>query len=489
MRVQTRLYGMYGALLLSAVIVGAMALWSMHRWQVATEALSVAYIQNLRAVELRGHLLRQIKEVLDALVMMDPDADVEMQRFRTPIAQLFTALQRDMQTVEERQLIRKLAAIDRQVFRTGMQIFRDIRSDRWDRARGRMERDLEQRLFPAEERALAALTRFYRSNARRAIERAMIRNRWVQFTTGIMLVLVFLQGLTLFLGIQRWLVQPLRVIHRATSVISTGDLAHRVPIRTRDEFGELAASINRMAAALRESQDRLVRTERLAAVGELTAYIAHNIRNPLASIRSAAQLGLDDLSTGDLANVQEALEDIVHVVDKLDAWVHNLLTFTRPLVLRRRWQDVRTVLREVIALLKPKWTEKRLRVTMEAAPDLPTVYIDAEQLEQAIAAVITNAIEASPVGAPIRLAAWTDTERRCIRIAVHDAGGGIRSEWVDKVFAPYFTTKVDGVGLGLTMAKKIVEAHGGDITIASQEGRGTTVTINLPLGMDSCPES
>lgn len=93
-------------------------------------------------------------------------------------------------------------------------------------------------------------------------------------------------------GIHRWLVRPLQVIRQSTAVLSTGDLSHRVPIHTRDEFGELAASIHRMAAALQESRDRLIQSERLAAVGELTSYIAHNVRNPLASIRSAAQVGL-----------------------------------------------------------------------------------------------------------------------------------------------------------------------------------------------------
>jgi signal transduction histidine kinase len=489
MRVQTKLYAIYTILLLSTAVVGTVALGSMHRWRSAVEALSITHAQSLRAVELRGHLLRQFKEVLDAFVIDDPDADVEMLRSRKESDSLLAQLSRQARTSEERALIDRLRQIDQEVFWVSLQVFEDLRHGAWDRARTRMEQDLERRLFPQEEQAIARLRYFYQEDAGRAIERAIVRNRWVQITTGFTLLFVLLQGLTLSWGIHRWLVRPLQVIRQSTAVLSTGDLSHRVPIYTRDEFGELAASIHRMAAALQESQDRLIRSERLAAVGELTSYIAHNVRNPLASIRSAAQVGLDDLADGDLLRVRETLEDVIHVVDRLEAWVQNLLDLTRPLVLQRNVQDVTSVLQDVVAILRPKGSTKGLELVTEFPSEPLRTSIDAGLMEQALVAVVANAIEASPPGARVQIRAHLDRETGWVVITVQDEGAGIPAHLLEKVFVPYFTTKADGMGLGLTMAKKIIEAHGGVIKIASQEGQGTTVTIRLPMGGGACPES
>jgi len=177
MRVQTKLYVIYTILLLSATVVGTAALGSMHRWRSAVEALSITHAQSLRVVELRGHLLRQFKEVLDAFVIDDPDADAEMLRSRKESDSLLAQLFQQARTSEERALIDQLRQIDQEVFRVSLQVFEDLRHGAWDRARTRMEQDLERRLFPQEEQAIARLRHFYQGNARQAIEQAVARNR------------------------------------------------------------------------------------------------------------------------------------------------------------------------------------------------------------------------------------------------------------------------------------------------------------------------
>lgn len=177
------------------------------------------------------------------------------------------------------------------------------------------------------------------------------------------------------------------------------------------------------------------------------------------------------------------------MVDRLEAWVQNLLDLTRPLVLQRNVQDVTSVLQDVVAVLKPKGSAKGLEFFTEFPSEPLWASIDASLMEQALVAVVTNAIEASPPGARVQVRAHLDRETGWAVITVQDEGAGIPAHLLEKVFAPYFTTKADGIGLGLTMAKKIIEAHGGVIRIASQERQGTTVIIRLPMGDGACPKS
>ncbi len=361
----------------------------------------------------------------------------------------------------------------------GRRVVTDLQAGRVESARARIERDLERDLFPRLEAQLGQLKAFYEAQAARSAEQALQRLRGVRLLTVLAVAVCLGQGLVLFHGIQRWLVRPIHEIARSTEVIRTGDLSHRVPVRASDELGELATAINRMAASLQAVQERLVRSERWAAVGELSSYIAHNIRNPLASIRSAAQVSLEDLERGDAERVRESLQDIVQVVDRLERWTRHLLDLTRPVALRPSRGNVVSLIREVVAFLEPKGEAKRLRWVLDLAEPLPDQSLDWEQMEQALIALVVNAIKASRPGGTVRLAASRTPAGRVL-VTVQDTGVGMPEEVLARAFEPYFTTKPDGVGMGLPMAKKVVEAHGGTIAIVSQVGVGTTVTVDLP---------
>jgi len=381
---------------------------------------------------------------------------------------------------QEVALIQVLHRTHQQVIEVVGEVFQDLRAGRWGRARGTMEEELEGVLFPREEAAIEALKAFYQEQSKRAIDHTLAVNRFMGILTGTALVLFLIQGAALLIGIQRWLVKPLDEIGRSTAIISTGDLEHRILVKAQDELGKLAASINRMASALQEIQGRLVQSERLAAIGELSSYIAHNIRNPLASVRSAAQVSLEDL--GDSESVQETLHDIIYAVDKLEGWVRNLLSYIRPITLTRAPQNINRLIQDVIALLKPKLEEKELHLLLNFWEGMPDLVLDEEHMEQVFSAMITNAVEASPYGGCLRITSQVEDGGKRMAVAISDNGAGIPPEALQKVCDPYFTTKPNGVGLGLTMARKIVEAHGGAIGIMSSKGEGTTVTIHLPLG-------
>jgi len=284
-----------------------------------------------------------------------------------------------------------------------------------------------------------------------------------------------------FMAIRVWLVRPIQALGRATRVISTGDLGHRIPVTSRDEFGTLAASINTMAGSLAENQRRLLAAERFAAVGEMSAYVAHNIRNPLASIRVTAQTELLDVPASDPRRA--SFEDIVTAADRLESWLGDLLRFSSPVTLERTLEDVNALIERCAALARPLLARQGLVLNLTLDPALGYVALDRNKIEQVVSAVLSNAIDASPTGSTIRIASAlhpgpNGSSRACLR--VQDAGRGIPRERLKTLFTLFSTTKKSGTGLGLALAQKIVTAHHGTITVTSEEGEGTVVEIGLP---------
>lgn len=296
------------------------------------------------------------------------------------------------------------------------------------------------------------------------------------------MLLALAWGGGLLFGIQQWLVKPLQAIGRSTAIISTGELDHTVQVASRDELGDLAASINRMARSLKEIQERLLQAERVAAAGELSAYIAHNIRNPLASIRSSAQAALNASQVSEEVRID--LTSVIETVDHLGQWVHHFLFALKPITATLTPSDPNRVVEQALDVVRPMIEQKRITIELSATPELPVIPLDERYLEQAFVALLTNACDATPQGGKIRIASRLIREGdgpAGIVIELADNGGGIPAEMLQRLFTPYMTTKRDGVGLGLTMARKIISAHGGSLALSNRPEGGTTVNIHLPL--------
>jgi two-component system, NtrC family, sensor histidine kinase HydH len=331
------------------------------------------------------------------------------------------------------------------------------------------------------------LKKFYHVEVNRLRERARFVTR---LSTGLFLAIVtlVLAGMmAYFTAIRVWLVRPLQALGRATGVISTGDLAHRIPVGSGDEFGTLAESINTMAASLAEHQRRLLAAERFAMVGEMSAYVAHNIRNPLASIRTTAQA--EFLSLGEQDPRRESFRDIVTATDRLESWIGDLLRFSSPVTLVRTPESVNALVERCTALARAQLAGKGLRLELALEPALAPVPLDRNKMEQVFSAVLANAMDASPAGATIRVSSALRQPNHvplaCIR--VEDAGPGIPADRVGKLFTLFSTTKKSGTGLGLALAQKIVTAHDGTISVTSRAGEGTVVEISLPATERSVP--
>jgi two-component system, NtrC family, sensor histidine kinase HydH len=239
-----------------------------------------------------------------------------------------------------------------------------------------------------------------------------------------------------------------------------------------------AAALRAANAELRATQEQLLASERLAALGEVSAAVAHGIRNPLANIRASAQVALAWAAEP----VQGSLRAITGEVDRLGEWLQALLGYVRPFELQRTSVDVNEMAVDLLSVLEPQLTEAKIDAEQSLAPALPAITADKALLQQALLAVLENAIQAMRAGGTLRVETrpCTHRERPAVEIVVRDNGHGIRPDQIGRVFEPFFTTKTRGTGLGLALTRKVIEQHGGRAEVESQLEQGTTVYVRLP---------
>ncbi len=230
---------------------------------------------------------------------------------------------------------------------------------------------------------------------------------------------------------------------------------------------------------VRALEEEVRRREKLAAIGNLAAGVAHEIRNPLSSIRGyASYFGAKfDPDSED----RKAAQVMVREVDRLNRVITELIEYSRPSVLARRMTGLGGVVEHSLRLIQPDAQAAGVRVATRGLADAPEVSIDPDRFSQALLNVFLNAVQAMPEGGVMTVAVGTAEDGR-VFVETADEGVGIAPEDMDKVFNPYFTTKAAGTGLGLAVALKIVEAHGGEMRMSPGPGRGTSVVIALPTG-------
>jgi signal transduction histidine kinase len=226
---------------------------------------------------------------------------------------------------------------------------------------------------------------------------------------------------------------------------------------------------------IRDQRERLVESERFAAVGELSSAVAHGIRNPLASIRSSAELCLDEPS----ATVSEASRDIIAEVDNLERWVRDLLTYSYPDRDGPTSADLRAVVTRAENAFRRECEKRRITLVSKVPEAVPAVAGDEALLEQVLCSLYANAVEAMPKGGEIVLAAEPAQDRKGVRVTVSDTGHGIAPAQAARLFTPHATTKAKGMGLGLSLVRHIIRRFGGDVHIESVPQQGTRVILDL----------
>ena len=268
--------------------------------------------------------------------------------------------------------------------------------------------------------------------------------------------------------------------------IAMGDFSPITPVkRFQDEFTDLAVAVNRMLKEIQDRGNQLVESRKMAAIGTLTAGIAHEINNPLNNISLTAEALIDEFQTWSDEEKLDMLKDIFGQVERAGATVANLLDFTQRDRSAFKPTDVRKVIETTAALLNNELQMNRITLALAADAELPLINGHQQNLQQVFLNLFLNAKEAMPGGG--ELSVKSTLQDNHVRIEVRDTGIGIPPENLGRIFDPFFTTKEvgRGMGLGLSVSFGIIERHHGTLTVKSEQGKGSTFTVLLPTDSNS----
>jgi two-component system sensor histidine kinase HydH len=224
------------------------------------------------------------------------------------------------------------------------------------------------------------------------------------------------------------------------------------------------------------------RSERLASIGRLAAGIAHEIRNPLSSIKGFATYFRERYS--DVPEDQKTAEIMVQEVERLNRVIGQLLEFARPMDLKKKPTSLQVLVQHSLKMIEGDANRGNIKLNMNIAPDLKEVLLDPDKMTQVFLNLYLNAIEAMVDGGTLSVELRRDANTKNIRIIISDTGVGITQENLACIFDPYFTTKSSGTGLGLAIVHNIIEAHEGEIKVQSRTGEGTRISILLPSSIE-----
>jgi len=293
-------------------------------------------------------------------------------------------------------------------------------------------------------------------------------------TVVVILVVVFVSQV-----IARGVTTPLQKLLDHSRKLAAGDWSTAPTIEGDDEVARLGRAYNEMAVQLREYEEKLLHSEKLALTGQLAARVAHDIRNPLSSIKMQAQMLRNRLKS--LNDDPSPVQSILDEIDRVEWVVQGLLDLSKPGALELIESPIEGPLEEALAAGGPQLRHFGIAVEKHCEPGLPPTMLDPLRFKQALLNLIVNAAEEMPHGGTLTAGARLSATGEALEIEIKDDGPGIDPSVRDKLFDPFVTTKREGVGLGLVNTKSIIERHGGSIAVGPCAGGGTRVIISIPL--------
>ena len=297
----------------------------------------------------------------------------------------------------------------------------------------------------------------------------------------------FLIGIAGAAILARRITRPIHRLVDGTVRIAHGDLSQAIVDTSRDEVGDLARSFNDMTSQLLQARERmddanrrLVQHEKLASIGRMAATIAHEIRNPLTSVKLNVQKIAEE--EGFAETVKAHLGLSLEGIDQIERFIKELLNFTRVQELALERWPIEQVVDESLKMIKDALAQKNIVVERACSGNLPPILADADKLRQVFLNLLRNAHEALGSGGKISITCDTVAEggRTMVRVRIADNGPGIAEKDRPNIFEPFYTTKPSGFGLGLANARKIVEQHSGTIAVGKKRGRGSAFVILIP---------
>ena len=486
MTLRRKLLVAFSIMTVPLLVIGGLMLWNIREENQALRALEEGLGRVRIFAELESAVHRQVLKIRDYLTGWDKGAKREFEWLERVVRELAEEWKGAVSHPEDVQLAADFDRLHREITDLAEKAFTAYERGRGDEAIRLVQQELDSRLFPDLDRKIKAI---YRSSRAHNVKSALGRLEAIQGFTRMVLIVSVLSSVVLValssILISRNLARPVEELKRAMDIVGAGRLDAAIEVRSRDEIGDLARSFTDMTQKLKETQDQLIQSEKLASLGQMAAAVAHGLRNPLASIRAATQLSLRRVPRED--PLREQLGSVIGEVDRLEKRITHLLDFTKPWLYRPVTEKPERLFQDVLPTFSEKFTQQEIRLRVDYAGDLPEVWVDPFQIELALLEIISNAVEAMPKGGMLTISACrreqggptrggTDVE-----IVIADTGGGIPEDVRTNVFEPFFTTKADGTGLGLAIAKRLVEQNKGTLTIASTGGQGTSVRITLPI--------
>jgi signal transduction histidine kinase len=290
------------------------------------------------------------------------------------------------------------------------------------------------------------------------------------------LLLVSGGGFLLALLLTRWITVPIERLADAADSVARGELDRRVEQDGPDEIRRLGVAFNTMTRSLQRTLRRISQQEAAAAIGSFAASLAHEVRNPLSAVRLDLERAREEV-TGD-NRVATLLDRALQQIDRLDATVTGSLRIARSGNVPMTPLDVREPIGAAVAAAQPHFAERGARLDKTLPPDALMVHGNSTALEQLLLNLLLNAAAALPAQGSAAVSARLLDD--VIEITVRDDGRGIARDELDRVFDPFYTTREEGTGLGLTIVRRIADAHGAELCIESEPGLGTTVRLSLP---------
>ncbi len=460
------------ALILLAVMGG---MFGIHLWdQSAKESQRIqSLVQEIQLT--RGDLYRQMKELFDAYLLNESSAIDEYKAYTKSIQTHFNHLDKLTVGAQEKKAIADLKE-NYKVFETqAPKMFKQYQASPNNKSRKALYHDMEASIFSRYE---TVSKRAENLLALKQKELAVRLEEAKQTSIILLAIPILLAGILLIFSrtlLKRAIVNPINAMMKATKEISQGNLEHKVPDAGAEELSILSKEINKMAEDLAQSRSALVNTEKQAALGVLVPMLAHNIRNPLASIRATAQV--IDVPEND-KDMQDSVNGIMNTVDRLERWTTALLAYLHPLKPALTHAALDKIIHSALDPLAQKLTEKNINIVQNTQLMNPNILTDEHLLEQVFYNLVLNAIEASPKNSQIQFNAKLN--ENLLIITITDQGSGMPFKPEPNSTSPGVSTKRFGTGLGIPFVFKVCEVLNGKIEFNALQPNGTEIKLTLP---------
>jgi signal transduction histidine kinase len=464
------------AILFLVAVTGLLGGLSAYFWhQNTAESVRINTMIYLTE-QIRGELYAQIQVTIRARVLEDSHAFEVYPEYSRSISELFNELRQNSRSREADNAIQKLNLSYREIQIDMNNIFNNpYIADQFARIQI-LNPAFAQQMEGKFENGYHTFKELLTNKHKNLGEMLSVWTKFAPFIIPIPLIIAFIIVLYTRQVMRKDFIRPIANVMIGAGEISHGNLEYLIEEEGVEEVSDLAAAINKMAIELVENRKTLIENERQAALGVLVPVVAHNIRNPLASIRATAQL-LEHAENQE--EINESKDAIIETIDRLGRWVSSLVSYLHPLKPYLTEAKVSDLIDAALGLLINKITEKEIKI-IKSGWEIPQLSkVDPDLMEQALYTLLANAVDASPVSGNIKIRLLNTEDY--IEINILDSGPGLPFEPKSSNFEPGPSTKRFGTGLGIPIAYKICQKHGWNLKFNVIKGQGTEVTINAPI--------